>query len=80
MATDPPRRRPGRPPNPDKPTGSLGGVRVHPAQLEAYTRAAESAGTTRADWIRDTLDRAARRRRSTRAGTSSGPVPAGRER
>lgn len=66
MDTDPPKRRPGRPPNPDKPTESLGSVRVHPEQLAAYTDAATAAGTSRADWIRDTLDRAARRRRSSR--------------
>ena len=64
MSTVAPKRRPGRPSNPNKPTESLGGVRVHPEQLEAYTQAAESVGATRADWIRDTLDRAARRRRA----------------
>lgn len=65
METDLPKRRPGRPPNPDKPTESLGGVRVHTEQLAACTDAAAAAGLSRADWIRSTLDRAARRRRSS---------------
>ena len=76
MATAPPKRRPGRPTNPNKPTDSLGGVRVHPEQLRAYTAAAEAAGTTRADWIRDTLDRAARRRLSRRSGAGGANAPA----
>ena len=77
MATDPPKRPPGRPPNPNKPTESLGSVRVHPEQLEAYSEAAEAAGTSRADWIRDTLDRAARRRRAARQATADASVRTG---
>ncbi len=82
MATDPPKRSPGRPPNPNKPTDSLGSVRVHPEQLEAYSAAADDAGTSRADWIRDTLDRAARRRRAARARprTIDASAPAAPER
>jgi hypothetical protein len=42
-------------------TKSLGGVRVTEAELADYSEAADKVGKTRADWIRDTLQRAARR-------------------
>ena len=42
-------------------TQSLGSVRVTDDELQAYSDAAEATGKSRADWIRDTLQRAARR-------------------
>ena len=40
---------------------SLGSVRVTADELEAYTAAAAAAEQTRGDWVRDTLNWAARR-------------------
>jgi hypothetical protein len=36
-------------------------IRVTPGERDSYQRAGESAGKLVADWIRDTLNRAARR-------------------
>jgi hypothetical protein len=42
-------------------TQSLGSVRVTDDELQAYSDAAESVEKSRADWVRDILNRAARR-------------------
>ena len=63
MSDDTPKPRRGgpRPGRTSDATTTLGGVRVTIGELEAYGAAAEAQGASRADWIRDTLNRAARR-------------------
>jgi|GEM_PF-2757163 len=56
-----PRRGGKRPGSTTAATQSLGSVRVTDDELQAYSDAAEATGKSRADWIRDTLQRAARR-------------------
>ena len=54
--------RMGRPPKGEKSAlKSLGSVRVTEDQIATYDKAAAVTGSTRADWIRQSLDIAARR-------------------
>lgn len=48
-----------RPRNPGAPKNSMLWVRVSVAELDAYTRAAQSAGMSRSDWARGVLLQAA---------------------
>jgi uncharacterized protein (DUF1778 family) len=54
--------RMGRPPKSgDKPMGERLEIRVDPAEKAVYERAAKAAGMERSDWIRHTLNTAAKR-------------------
>lgn len=53
--------RMGRPPKGGKPMGERLEIRVDPAAKADYERAAKAADMVLADWIRDTLSRAAKR-------------------
>lgn len=55
------KKPPGRPRISTTPRQTLGSVRVDDDQLKAYKDAAEVKGLTRADWVRKTLDNAAKR-------------------
>ena len=51
----------GRPRSPTARRRTLGSVRVTDEQVRRYEAAARERGRTRADWVRETLDRAAAR-------------------
>ncbi|MFL5342128.1 MAG: DUF1778 domain-containing protein [Gemmataceae bacterium] len=55
-------RSAGRPPKSgDKPMGERLEIRLEAGEKAAYTRAAEAAGVSLSDWIRATLNGAAKR-------------------
>lgn len=58
----------GRPPKGEKPMGERLEIRVDAAEKDAYERAASAAGVERSDWIRDTLNAAAKRALRARPG------------
>jgi uncharacterized protein (DUF1778 family) len=51
----------GRPPKGDVPRTARINLRAEPAEKERYERAAERAGLSLTDWMKERLERAARR-------------------
>lgn len=55
------KRRVGRPKAANPKIARLPVVQITPESLETYREAAEASGTTLSKWVRDTLDKAAKR-------------------
>jgi uncharacterized protein (DUF1778 family) len=53
--------RMGRPPKADKSMGERLEIRIDATEKAAYDRAAKAAGVERSDWVRATLNAAAKR-------------------
>lgn len=55
------KRPPGRPPKGGEPQTARIHLRAQPSEKDRYERAAEKAGLPLADWIKERLNRAAKR-------------------
>lgn len=55
------KRTRGRPPKGEEPRSERINMRTEPAEKERYEKAAERAGLSLTDWMKDRLERAAKR-------------------